>query len=267
MTSSQETFQLSVEQAEAYEAMFVPALFEEWAGPLVDAAGVSTGQRVLDVACGTGVVARTAADRVGGAGSVVGVDINDGMLAVARRLRPAIEWKLADAARLPFADDSFDVVVCQAALMFFPDRVAALREMGRVAVPGGTIGVQVWASLDAQEGYGPLIAVAARHAGADATDLLGSYWVLGDLEFFSELAGAAGLRVITARTRTGTARFPSVDELVTTEVRSTPLMDRIDDVTYQRILDDARAELERFVSASGQVELPITGHLITATPA
>jgi SAM-dependent methyltransferase len=267
MTSSKETFQLSVEQAEAYEAMFVPALFEEWAGPLVETAGVSTGQRVLDVACGTGVVARIAADRVGGAGSVVGVDINDGMLAVARRLRPTIEWQRADAARLPFADDSFDVVLCQAALMFFADRVAALREMARVAVPGGTIGLQVWAGLDQQAGYGPLTAIAARHAGPEAVDLLGSYWVLGDLEFVSELAGAAGLRVITARTRTGTARFPSVGELVATEVRGTPLMDRIDDVIYQRILDDARAEFERFVTGTGQVELPITGHLITATPA
>jgi SAM-dependent methyltransferase len=188
------------------------------------------------------------------------------MLAVARRLRPAIDWRRADAARPPFADDSFDVVLCQA-LMFFADRVAALREMARVTVPGGTIGLQVWAGLDAQEGYGPLMAVVARHAGADASDLLGSYWVLGDLEFVSELAGAAGLRVITARTRTGTARFPSVAELVATEVRSTPLMDRIDDATYQRILDDARTELDRFVTASGQVELPITGHLITATPA
>jgi SAM-dependent methyltransferase len=267
MTSSKESFQLSVEQAEAYEAMFVPALFEEWAGPLVDAAGVRTGQRVLDVACGTGVVARIAADRVGGGGSVVGVDINDGMLAVARRLRPAIDWQRADAAGLPFADDSFDVVLCQAALMFFADRVAALREMARVAVPDGTIGLQVWAGLDQQAGYGPLTAIVARHAGAEAVDLLGSYWVLGDLEFASQLAAAAAMRVVQAQTRTGVARFGSVDDLVATEVRSTPLMDRINDAIYQRIVDDARAELARFVTRSGQVELPITGHLITATPA
>ena len=267
MASSQETFQLSVTQAETYESMFVTALFGDWAGPLVEAAGVVPGQRVLDVACGTGVVARAAAERLAGNGSVVGVDVNDGMLTVARRLRPDIAWHQADAAHLPFAADSFDVVLCQAALMFFPDRVAALREMGRVAVPRGTIGLQVWASLDAQEGYRPLMAVAARYAGPDATDLLGSYWVLGDLDAVSELAAAAGLRLVTSRSRIGTARFASIEDLVDTEVRSTPLMDRIDDAIYQRILDDTRAELARFVTASGQVELPITGHLIIATPA
>jgi hypothetical protein len=112
-----------------------------------------------------------------------------------------------------------------------------------------------------------LTAIVARHAGAEAVDLLGSYWVLGDLEFASQLAAAAAMRVVQAQTRTGVARFGSVDDLVATEVRSTPLMDRINDAIYQRIVDDARAELARFVTRSGQVELPITGHLITATPA
>jgi ubiquinone/menaquinone biosynthesis C-methylase UbiE len=267
MTSSPETFQVSVEQAEAYESMFVPALFGEWAEPLVDAVGVRPGQRVLDVACGTGVVARTAARRVGRHGSVVGVDINDGMLEVARRLRPDLAWHRADAADLPFADDSFDAALCQAALMFFPDRVAALREMARVTTAGGTVGLHVWAGLDAQAGYGPLTDVAARYAGADAANLLGSYWVLGDLDFVSQLADAAGLRVQQARTRTGTARFASIDHLVETEVKSTPLGERITDDVYRRIVDGAREELRTFVADTGEVRLPITGHLITAVPA
>jgi ubiquinone/menaquinone biosynthesis C-methylase UbiE len=91
MTGSVETYQLSVEAAEAYEARFVPALFAEWAPRLVEAAGVAPGQTVLDVACGTGVVARAAADRLGGRGRVVGLDLNRGMLAVAGRLRPDLE--------------------------------------------------------------------------------------------------------------------------------------------------------------------------------
>ncbi|HEX6336056.1 MAG TPA: methyltransferase domain-containing protein [Jiangellaceae bacterium] len=267
MTSSQETFQVSVEQAEAYESMFVPALFGDWAEPLVEAAGVRPGHRVLDVACGTGVVARAAADRVDRQGSVVGVDINDGMLEVARRLRPQLEWRRADAADLPFADDSFDVVLCQAALMFFPDRVAALREIARVTTAGGTVGLHVWAGLPAQAGYGPLTEIAARHAGPEAVNLLGSYWVLGDLDFMAQLAAAAGLRVHEARTRTGTARFASIDHLVETEVKSTPLGERIDDDVYQRIVDDARDELRPFVTVTGAVQLPIAGHLITARPA
>ena len=98
MTGPTQTFQLSVEAAEAYEARFVPALFAEWAPQLVEAAGVGPGQAVLDVACGTGVVARAAADRMGGRGRVAGADLNEGMLAVARRLRPDLEWHRAEAA-------------------------------------------------------------------------------------------------------------------------------------------------------------------------
>ena len=132
-----ETFQLSAVAAEAYESTFVPALFAEWAPHLCDLAGVRPGQRVLDVACGTGIVARVAADRLAGAGRVVGVDLNEAMLAVARRVRPDLEWRQGDAEALPFPPASFDRVLCQMALMFFPDRARALREMRRVAAPDG----------------------------------------------------------------------------------------------------------------------------------
>ena len=175
MTGSVETFQLSVEAAEVYEARFVPAIFGEWAPHLVEAAGVAPGQAVLDVACGTGVVARTAADRMGGRGRVVGLDLNEGMLAVAGRLRPDIEWRQGDAAALPFEARCFDAVLCQAALMFFPDRAGALREMARVATPGGTLAVQVWDRLEAQEGFGAMyrgVRGAPRPRGDGAGELL-----------------------------------------------------------------------------------------------
>src|SRR5262245_23631955 len=115
---STETFQLPLEAAEAYEAMFVPAFFAQWAPLTCAAAGVASGQDVLDVACGTGIVARTAAEVVGPAGSVVGVDLNESMLVVARRIRPDLDWRQGDAGRLPVADASFDAVLCQMALMF-----------------------------------------------------------------------------------------------------------------------------------------------------
>jgi SAM-dependent methyltransferase len=264
MAGSVETFQISLDAAEIYERKFVPALFGEWAPHLIDIAGIAPGHFVLDVACGTGVVARATADRMDGRGRVVGLDINEGMLAVARRLRPDIDWQHGDAGDLPFPDDSFDVVLCQASLMFFPDRAKVLREMARVVTEGGTVAVQVWASLDSQPGYGPFIDVAARHAGPEAIDLLSAYWVLGDLDLVAALVEAAGLEITATRTRVGTARFDSIDELVKTEVESTPLIDRISEVVYRSILEDSRAALESFVSQGAKAEVPIQGHLISA---
>jgi SAM-dependent methyltransferase len=255
-----ETFTISPEQAELYEAKFVPAIFGDWAPHLVDAAGISRGRRVLDVACGTGVAARAAAD----AGAIViGLDLNEAMLAVARRLRPDIEWRQGDVAALPFEDDSFDAVLCQSALMFFPDPARALREMARVSTRDGTVAVQVYSSLSAQPGYGPFVEVAARHAGPEAVSLLNTYWIHGDVDELARLFDSAGLAVTAIRTRLGTARFGSIEEMVRIEVESTPLVNRISDDTYRRIRADAEEALAQF-RTDGGVEVPIEGHLVTA---
>ena len=263
MTSSVETFQLSVEAAEVYESSFVPALFAEWAPHLVEAAGIVPGQAVLDVACGTGIVARTAADRMGGRGRVAGLDVHEGMLTVAGRLRPDIEWRQGDAADLPFETGSFDAVLCQSGLMFFPDRAGALREMARVAIPDGTVAVQVWDRLEAQAGYGAMYEAFAEHLGPEATRLESSYWSLGDLDLMGSLFEAAGLRLTGARTHVGIVHFGSASEAVTTEMEATPLAQRIDRDTYRRLLEAGSEAMRPFEVDGGRVELPIQGHLIT----
>jgi ubiquinone/menaquinone biosynthesis C-methylase UbiE len=259
-----ETFQLSVAAAEAYEARFVPALFAEWAPRLVELAGVAPGQAVLDVACGTGIVARTAADALRGEGRVVGLDLNEAMLAVARRVRPDLEWRQGDAAALPFPDRAFDAVLCQMALMFFPDRGRALGEMRRVVAPGGTVAVVVPGQLASQPAWGPFVAMVARHAGPEAVSLLSTYWACGDLEQLRTLVESAGLEVIATRTRLGTARFESVDAFVATEVESTPLIDRISQAVYARIREEAREVLRAFTTPAGAIEAPLEGHLVAA---
>ncbi len=265
MSGSAEGFQISLQAAEAYESKFVPALFSEWAPYLIGASGITSGQRVLDVACGTGVVAREVVDRLRGTATVVGVDINEAMLAVARRLGPEVEWRQGDACALPFSDASFDAVVCQASLMFFPDRTRALQEMARVTTDEGTVAVQVWAGLESQPAYGPFVEIAARHAGPQAIDLLSSYWSLGDMEHLRSLFEASGLQVCETSTRVGTARFGSIDEVVRIEVESTPLIDRIDEEVYSAILEDSRKALAPFRTASGRVEMPIVGHLVAGS--
>lgn len=261
---STETFHLPIEAAEQYESRFVPAMFGEWAPHLVELAGVAAGQAVLDVACGTGIVARAAAVRAGATGRVVGVDLHEAMLTVARRLRPDLDWRQGDVAALPFPDGEFDVVLCQSAMMFFPDPVRALGEMSRVATHDGTIAVQVWGKLESSAGYARFAEIVARRAGPDAVDLFGTYWALGDLRRFGDLFERAGLQVTATRTRLGAARFPSIDDFVTTEVESTPLLQRIDEHIYRQIREDAQDALRPFLTPSGDVAVPIEGHLVAA---
>src|SRR5262245_4718158 len=230
-----ETFQLPLEVAEAYEARFVPALFAPWADRLVEAVGIREGMRVLDVACGTGAATRLAADRVGPSGSVVGLDANESMLTVARRVCDDVEWRRGDASALPFPDDSFDVVTCQAGLMFFPDPDGALLEMARAVVPDGRVGVQVWDRREDQPAYDPFNEVVERHAGPEAVRLVNAYFVHGDRSKLETMVQVAGLAIDGFLTESSTMRFASVDELVAIEVTSTPLGDRLGDEVVRAI--------------------------------
>ncbi|NMR28254.1 methyltransferase domain-containing protein [Crystallibacter degradans] len=259
--ASTESFQLEEAAAEAYEAKFVPAMFAEWAQQLVAAVGVSPGQRILDVACGTGIVARTAAE-IAGAGAVTGVDINPAMLAVAARVRPEISWVQGDAAALPVQDGTFDVVLCQMALMFFPDAVAALREMCRAAVDGGTVAVAVPGRLEDQPGYGPFVELVSRHAGSGAMSVLGAYWACGDLEELKRLFAQAGFPEVESHTHIGKAKYSSAADFVAVEVESTPLMARLTEDQLASIHTEAAAVLQPFAEADGSLTVPLQGHLV-----
>lgn len=255
-------FQLATEAAEQYEAAFVPALFAEWAPLLVQVARVRPGQSVLDVACGTGIVARTVADLPGDRGRVTGIDLNEAMLAVARRVRPDLEWRQGDAGALPVADAGYDVALCQMALMFFPDRAAALREMARVVRPGGTVAVAVPAALDAQPAYRAFVEVAVRHVGPDARTLLGTYWSCGDLADLCALMDAAGLTVVDTWIHLGTAHFDSPAHLVATEIEASPLAAEVDAEGYARIREETERVLRPFTTATGALDAPLRGHLV-----
>jgi ubiquinone/menaquinone biosynthesis C-methylase UbiE len=158
---------------DVYEREMVPRLFAPWAELHLRAADLRAGDRVLDVACGTGVVARRAAAAVGPAGRAVGLDFNEVMLTTARASDSdgAVEWRQGDAQELPFDDGSFDAVSCQHGVMFFPDRAKALREMRRVLRPGGRVVVSVWSGLDGAPGYAALSDALVRHVGPEAGHL------------------------------------------------------------------------------------------------
>jgi ubiquinone/menaquinone biosynthesis C-methylase UbiE len=261
----QETFQLSAEVAEVYEARFVPSFFAQWAPRLLDAAGVGDGAHVLDVACGTGIVARTAADRVGPSGAVVGVDISDAMLAVARRVRPDLQWRSGDAGALPFGDEEFDAVVCQMALMFLPDPVAALGQMRRVVRPAGRVAVLVPGALAANPPYQLFVDIVTKHAGADARNLVTTYFVLGDPDRLRGLGTDAGLRVEDVSAPVGESRFGSIDEFVTIEIDSTPLAERLDPTARERIAIDCREAIAPWRLDDGSLRFPFECNLLVAT--
>ena len=214
--------------ARAYEELHVPALFQQWCVPMLEAAQIESGHRVLDVACGTGVLVREAGARVGPTGFAAGVDPDPGMLAVAEQLAPTVEWRQGAAESLPYPDQAFDAVVCQFGLMFFADRRQALREMLRVLTPLGTLAVAVWDRLEHSDAYPIEVDLLERLAGQPAADALRAPFVLGNKEEVTALFQSAGVASVRIVTRNGTARFPSIRSMVEADLRGwLPVMSSI----------------------------------------
>jgi SAM-dependent methyltransferase len=259
-----DAWQLAHAAAAAYEKDFVPAIFAQWPPVLADLVHAEPGDRALDVACGTGVLARELAARCG-ADRVTALDINEGMLAMARRLRPDIDWRQGDAQRLPFDDSAFDIVASQFGLMFFPDPVAALCEMWRVLAPRGRLAVAVCGPIGQSAGYSALARILSREAGPDAGEMVERYFALGDEAELRRLCAAAGIAGAKTHSRKGTARFASIDELIRIEIRGSPLGAVVDDAGYERVLEAARRELARDCDAQGAIELRLDATIITAS--
>lgn len=244
--------QITARAAEVYEEFFVPALFGQWSEVLLDAAGVSVGHRLLDVGCGTGVVARAATRRVSPTGRVVGIDPNEAMLGVAGRHPEPVEWQRGNAEALPYGDCTFDRVVSQFAVMFFADRRAALNEIARVLAPGGTIAVATWADVSESPGYAAMVGLLRDVIGDAAAETLKAPFCLGTTGGLRDLVGATFDDVEVTR-HDGVARFDSVEAWVHTDIRGWTLADTIDDLEYAELLEAAQVELAPFCDEGGRV--------------
>ena len=256
-----DTGQVAASAADIYDAFFVPALFGEWPERVLQAADVRAGHAVLDVACGTGVLARAALNRVGTAGSVTAIDINDGMLGVARQQSTVINWHSGDAGELPFGDSSFDRVVSQFGLMFFPDRPRALHEMRRVTRDGGRVAVAVWGTLAATPGYAAMAALLNDLFGADVASSIEAPYSLGDSEALTSLFADAGIRDVRIDTIVGRAQFASLEAWLHTDIRGWTLASVIDDADYARLAAAAPDALSTFVRPDGSVTFDAPAHI------
>lgn len=227
---------------ENYERFFVPAIGRPMATDLIDLAALQPGERVLDVACGTGIVARLARERIGAGTTLAGLDPDPGMLAVAREVAAGtgIEWHPSSAESMPVSDASFDVVLSQMGLQFVPDKIAAVQEIARVLAPGGRVALNV---VGPRPGLMSVLAGAlATHVGSDSSKFVDIVFSLHDTDRIQSLLAEAGLREVSVTSRIKTLELPPPAEFLWQYIHSTPLRGLV-----ARVDDDVRAALENEV--------------------
>jgi ubiquinone/menaquinone biosynthesis C-methylase UbiE len=258
--------------AETYESYMVPVLFRPWAERLLERARPRPGERVLDVATGTGIVARTLAARAGPDAKVTGLDLSPAMLEVARAAAEkegaTIEWREGRAEELPFPDDSFDLVTCQFALMFFTDRQKALSEMRRVLDRDGRAVFSVFQPIDRHPFYETLNRAIERRLG---TPGVLDIFALGDADELRALLSNAGFRDVEIEQASLTSRFPEPDAFLAGEIdvdtAAIPAMQHLDAAGRKAVTEAIRADMEealRKATDDGHVALTFHVHLVSA---
>jgi ubiquinone/menaquinone biosynthesis C-methylase UbiE len=258
--------------AESYERFMVPSLFAPWASYLIQRANPQPSEHVLDIACGTGIVARNVAPRVGPQGVVIGLDVNPDMINMARtvaeRDHAAIEWHTSPAEQLPFPDQIFDLILCQFGLMFFTDRHGALKQMHRVLRTSGRLVLSVWQGLDRHPFYQTLHEVSKRHFGKSSVEAVFS---LGDVDELRNLITDSGFQHIGIESTSITARFLQPEEFLAWEIdvdpAKTPALRNLDSDAQKAILASVRRDIQRSldeVMQDNQVVLEFHAHVVEA---
>jgi ubiquinone/menaquinone biosynthesis C-methylase UbiE len=246
--------------AENYQRFFVPSIGGPVAEDLIEVAHLQPGERVLDVACGTGVVTRLAAERVGATGLVAGLDVNPGMLAVARSETAAnisIDWYEASVESMPLPDEVFDVVLCQMGLQFVPDKLGALREMRRVLTTGGRMYVTVPGPKPAI--FGIMTEALARHLSPQAASFVDLVFSMHDVDELTQLMRSAGFREVNVQAKTKALRLPAPKDFLWQYIHSTPLAEaaaKADTGKLDALESDVCTQWQEFTadgSLSGQV--------------
>jgi len=247
-----------------YQEFLVPAMFAPFAKRLVEHGCVRPGLRVLDVACGTGVVSRAAAVVAGTGGSVAGVDLGEPTVAIARSY-PAeenaapIDYAQADATVLPFDAEDFDVVLSQQGLQFFPDRAAALAEMRRVLKPGGRVAVATW--KDIEPPFSTIADALGRHVSSEAAQMMHSPFTLGDGATLAGLMSDAGFREVGVIDETIECTWASHPEFARRYIAASPIESvfaAASSHAQQAVCDEVTERLAPYATAEGSLRMPMS---------
>ncbi len=251
--------------ADLFENVLVPMIFRPWAEDLLDRVPLSGNDRVLDVGCGTGVVARLARERIGPKADIQGVDLSALMIGKARSIAPDIAWHEAGAEKMPLPDGAFDVIVCQQAFQFFPDREAASREMRRVLDKGGRIAVSTWRPIEECPLFYGLDQAATRLFGP-RLDRRHSF---GDGDAIASILGGAGFQKSDAQVITRTEHIPDARTFVRFNLGATyPPINQMSAAEEEAAIDamvrEASDTLNQFAEGRGLAH-PMKANLVTAT--
>jgi ubiquinone/menaquinone biosynthesis C-methylase UbiE len=253
---------------ENYERYLVPTIFGPWAIDLVSLATPQPGERILDVACGTGAIAREASRVIGADGAVTGLDLNAGMLNIARGHDPqgAVQWREGSVQTMPFPNEVFSLVLCQQGLQYFPDRAASLQEMLRVLIPGGRLVLSIWRAIERSPGFLALSQALAKHISPEAGVL--PPFALGDANGVATEVSAAGFHDVTTQTISRILRYSSLEEFVRTYLISTPLaslVPKIDEAKRTALLADMSLALRSYIdNDTNDLAFPIESQIIMA---
>jgi len=256
---------------EAYERYIVSAWMGQWAQALIEQAEIKPGNRILDVACGTGIVARKSAYIVGTNGYVAGLDADKNMLQAAKRFAERegvslIDWHQGDATCIPLSKGKYDVVLCQQGLQFFPDRLKALQEMYRIMLQGGRLALSVWRSLDRCPFLAVLADVIGRYLGVQSTAAFYASCSLSNREELRKLLTSAGFQDIRIRLEVQVARFPSFDEFLPGYISIFPFAAKIAAMEIEereKMFSDITKSLQVYTDDYG-LAAPMECHVITA---
>lgn len=266
---TKETFQLSDSAVAVYEDQKVTAMFGPLARATLGVVPVAKDDTVLDVACGTGIVARSIFEKFGPVQPIVGTDLNDGMIGMARHVTRdaahSFEWHVADVEKLPFETGRFSLVICQQGIQYFPDEQAALKEIRRVMASGGRLVMSVWGG--ASDFFLAMAESVGRHVDPDVGARYLAPFSYKNTDRLPEMLASAGFRNVVVETLTVDRTMTETVVSLPKEILAHPAGSQVQaagEAAVQAIAGDVSAACSKYQHGNDMI-VPQRAHLFSAT--